>query len=107
MEYTRAKNETKRLNLTNLLYEENIHIALLQETHYKTKETMYIKGFKIFRSDRHNYRKGVATLIATNLIWDKYKTFKDEEGRFLKTKIKTSEGKETTIANIYTEPTMK
>ena len=38
MEYIRTKNETKRLNLTNLLYEENICIALLQETHYKTKE---------------------------------------------------------------------
>ena len=68
---------------------------------------MYIKGFKIFRSDGHNHRKGVANLISTNLICDKYITFKDDEGRFLKTKIKTSEGKETTIGNIYTEPTMK
>ena len=79
---------------TNLLYEENIHIAFLQETHYETKEKMYIKGFKIFRSDGHNHRKGVATLISTNLICNKYITFKDGEGRFLKIKIKTPEGKE-------------
>ena len=57
------KNYTKRLYLTNLLYKENIHIALLQETHYETNEKMYIKGFKIFRSDGHNHRKGVANLI--------------------------------------------
>ena len=68
---------------------------------------MYIKGFKIFQSDGHNHRKGVAILIATNLICDKCITFKDEKERFLKTKIKTPEGKETTIANIYTEPTKK
>ena len=54
---------------------------------------MYIKGFKIFQSDGHNHRKEVPALIATNLISDKYITFKDEEGRFLKTKIKTQEGK--------------
>ena len=28
-------NYTKRLYLTNLLYENNIHIALLHETHYQ------------------------------------------------------------------------
>ena len=100
-------NYTKRLYLTNLLYEHNIHIALLQETHYQTNEKMYIKGYKIFRSDGQNHRKGVATLLATNLQCDKYSIYKDEFGRFLKTKIKTQEGKETTIANIYIEPTMR
>ena len=100
-------NYTKRLYLINLLYEEDIHIALLQETHLTNKEKMYIKGYKIFRSDGINHRKGVATLISTTLICDKYKIYEDDHGRFLKTKLKTPEGKETTISNIYTEPTMK
>ena len=56
------KDYSKRLYLTNL-YEENIHIALLQGIHYETNEKMYIKVFKTFRSDGHNHRKGVVALI--------------------------------------------
>ena len=34
----------------------------------KQKKKMYIKGFKIFRSNGHNHRKGDETLIATKYI---------------------------------------
>ena len=101
------RNYTKRLFLTQLLYDEEIHIALIQETFLTDDEKIYIKGYKIYRSNGISHRKGVAILIAENLLCDKYITYKDNQGRFIKVKLKTPNEKHITISNIYVEPDMK
>ena len=57
------RNYTKRLYLTQLLYEENIHIALIQESFLTNDDKLYIKGYKVYRSDNTTHRKGVIILI--------------------------------------------
>jgi len=101
------RNYTKKIFLTQLLYDKDIHIALIQETFLIQDEKLYIKGYLIFRSDGTNHRKGVLVLISTALICDKYTIYKDKSGRFIKIKLKTQENKQITISNIYTEPDMK
>ena len=101
------RNYTKRLFLTQLLVEEDIHIALLQETFLTQEDKIFIKGYRIYRSNGNTHRKGVAVLISENLLCDKYITYKDSQGRFLKIKLKTPEDRHITISNIYIEPDMK
>ena len=106
MEYTIHEKLHKK-TLPQLLLEEDIHIAMLQETFLTQDDKIYIKGYRIFRSNGQTHRKGVAILIAENLICDKYITYKDNQGRFIKIKLKTPEDKHITISNIYIEPDMK
>ena len=78
------RNYTKRLFLTQLLIEEDIHIAMIQETFLTQDDKIYIKGYRIFRSNGQAHRKGVAILISESSICDKYITYKDNQGRFIK-----------------------
>ena len=48
------------------LYENHIDIALLNEIMLTNKNSVYIKGYKIFRADGRG-RKGVAILINKNM----------------------------------------
>ena len=64
------KNYTKKQFLIQLLLENDIHIALIQETFLGQDDKLYIKGFKIFRSGGISYRKGVAILVSNTLIWN-------------------------------------
>ena len=57
------RNYTKRTFLIEQLLINNIHIALLQETMLNEYHKMYIKGYKIYRSNSTDNRKGVAILI--------------------------------------------
>ena len=64
----------------------------------KDEDKWYIKGYKIYRSNAPEHRKGVAILCSTELICQTYITYKDNLGRFIKIKIKTNNEKEYTIA---------
>ena len=100
-------NFTKKKYLTQTLYTKDIHIALIQETMLKDEDKWYIKGYKIYRSNATEHRKGVAILVSTELLCQTYIVYKDNIGRFLKIKIKSDNGKEYTIACAYVEPTME
>ena len=93
---------TKRSYLIQQLYENNIDIALLNETMLTQSNSFYIKGYKIYRADA-KFRKGVAILISKSLKCGSYKTIEDEDGRFLQIKLK-NEQVETTISTAYVEP---
>ena len=54
----------------------------------KDEDKWYIKGYKIYRSNAQEHRKGVAILCSTELICQTYITYKDNLGRFIKIKIK-------------------
>ena len=100
-------NFTKKKYLTQTLYTKDIHIALIQETMLKDEDKWFIKGYKIYRSNATEHRKGVAILVSTELLCQTYIVYKDNIGRFLKIKIKSDNGKEYTIACAYVEPTME
>ena len=61
------RNYTKRTFLIEQLLVNNIHIALIQETMLNEYHKMYIKGYKIYRSNSIDNRKGVAILISNEL----------------------------------------
>ena len=52
------RNYTKRTFLIEQLLANNIHIALLQETMLNEYHKIYIKGYKIYRSNSIDNRKG-------------------------------------------------
>ena len=91
-----------RSYLVQQLFENQIDIALLNETMLTEKNSVFIKGYKIFRSDGKG-RKGVAILINKSLKCDSYKTIQDEEGRYIQIKFKENDN-EITISTAYVEP---
>ncbi|MGL4948069.1 MAG: hypothetical protein ACRC42_01645 [Mycoplasma sp.] len=62
---------TKRLLLTQTLYENEIHLAFLQETMWSQTKKIYFKNYKIFRAHSCNGRKGVGILVS-NKVKGKY-----------------------------------
>ena len=93
---------TKRSYLVQQLYENQIDIALLNETMLTNDNSVFIKGYKIFRSDGKG-RKGVAILVNKILKCDSFKISADEEGRHIQIKLKQYDN-EITIATAYVEP---
>ena len=93
---------TKRSYLVQQLYENQIDIALLNETMLTNDNSVFIKGYKIFRSDGKG-RKGVAILVNKTLKCDSFKITTDEEGRHIQIKLKQYDN-EITIATAYVEP---
>ena len=93
---------TIRNYLVQQLFEKQIDIALLNETMLTEKNSVFIRGYKIFRSDGKG-RKGVAILINKSLKCDSYKTIQDEEGLYIQIKLKEKDN-EITILTAYVEP---
>ena len=75
------RNYTKRTFLIEQLLINNIHIALLQETMLNEYHKMYIKGYKIYRSNSTDNRKGVAIIINNELDCQTYQVKKSTTGR--------------------------
>ena len=88
--------------LIQQMYNNNIDIALINETMLNKSDKLYIKGYKVYRADAKT-RKGVAILISNRICCDSYKTMSDDEGRFIQVKLKDSRN-EITIATAYVEP---
>ena len=98
------KDYTKKLFLIETMLVNKIHIALLQETMLKDNDKMYIKDFRIYRSNS-KFRKGTAILVSNSIDTQTYVVMKSQEGRYLKLKIKNEKyNTEITISNIYLEP---
>ena len=71
----------------------------------KKEDKLYMKGYKIFRADNKNRRRGVAILISTELDCKTYITEKDEDGRFIQVKLRNEEVYgEFQISSLYVEP---
>ena len=95
----------KRGYLIQTLYEENIQIALLQETMLQEKHKLFIKGFKIYRADSQINRRGVAILISNQLDCKSYSIIKNPFGRFLQVKLRNEQqNQEIIISTTYVEP---
>ena len=60
------KDYTKKLFLIETMLVNKIHIALIQETMLKDKDKMYIKGYRIYRSNSE-FRRGTAIMVS-NII---------------------------------------
>ena len=93
---------TKKNYLIQQLYENQIDIAILNETMLTHNHKLYIKNFRIYRADA-NFRKGVAILISNLLDCDAYKIIEDNEGRYLQIKLKNNYN-EINISTAYVEP---
>ncbi|CAG5129898.1 unnamed protein product, partial [Candidula unifasciata] len=58
----------KKLELENILNEEQIQICCLQETHLTEDTVFKIRGYQCFRSDRKGRKKGgILTLVRNNI----------------------------------------
>ena len=69
---------SKKLELENLLHEEQINVCCLQETHLSKDIAFKIKGYKCFRSDRQGRQKGgILTLVKNNITAFLLETFMD------------------------------
>ena len=75
------KNYTKRTLLIEQLLINNIQIALIQETMLNEYHKMYIKVYKINRSNFIDNRKGVAILIRNELDYKSYEINSSTTGR--------------------------
>ena len=68
---------------------------------------IYIKGYKIYRSNSIDNRKGVAILISKELDCQSYQVNSSSTGRYIKVKIKPNINEieeEYTLSSIYVEP---
>ena len=100
-------NYTKRTFLLEQLYTNDIQLCLLQETMLKKTDKLYMKGYKIYRADNSERRKGVAFLISNELKSLNQITEKDEtNGRYIQIKITADDNTNNSILfnNIYIEP---
>ena len=100
------QNQSSKIGyLIQTLYEQNIQIALLQETMLSEDNKIYIKGFKIYRADAPTNRRGVAILISNQLKCESYIIIKDPLGRYIQVKLRDKgSNQETLIATAYVEP---
>ena len=100
------RDNIKTAYLRNILLIQNIGIAVLNETFLSKGDKLFIRDFKIYRSDAQIRRKGVAILISKNLDVKVEKLESDELGRFLKISLTNQVSKiSRTIGTVYIEPT--
>ena len=98
---------TKRSFLLEQLYTNNIQLCLLQETMLKRSDKMYMKGYRIYRADNSERRKGVAILVSDELKSLNQITEKDDtNGRYIQLKITADDNSHEVflLNNIYIEP---
>lgn len=69
------------------------------------QDKLFIKGYKIYRSNNQTRRKGVAVLVSTTLKYKSYIINEDTQGRYVKVKLTNEETNEQiTISSVYVEP---
>ena len=69
------------------------------------KDKLYIKNYKIYRADADIRRRGVLILVSNQIKAQTYRTYKDNDGRYIQIKIKENEDTYIDIATGYLEPT--
>lgn len=63
------RSVTKRTLLIDVLTRNEVHIALIQETFLIKEDPLYIRGWRIFRADGMNRRKGVCIMVRADMQW--------------------------------------
>ena len=59
---------SKKMELENVLFRKEVSICCIQETHLPVDQTLKIRGYKCFRSDRTDRKKGgILTLVRNNI----------------------------------------
>ena len=100
------KDMTKRMMFVDMLETKGAEIGCLMETFLTEEDPMYVKGWRIYRSNNQVRRKGVAIFIKTTIDAEIAKVAEDQEGRYVKVRIKNKITREVrTIACVYLEPT--
>jgi len=96
----------KSQHIATLCINEHIDIALLQETHATEMDKIFIKGYKIIRSDSNLRKNGIAILIAQNLPYSITKLqSKSQDGYVLTIELGNKRvNQEFTITSIYLPP---
>ena len=60
--------KNKKTELEHALYENNINVCCIQETHLQSDKSFKVRGFQTFRSDRIGRSKGgILTLVRNNI----------------------------------------
>ena len=58
----------KKTELEHILHEKNINVCCIQETHLQCGKAFKVRGYRCFRSDRADRRKGgTLTLVRNNI----------------------------------------
>lgn len=72
----------KEIELTDVLLDENIDIALITETWLRTTDRLKINTFNIYRNDRHGRRGGGVAILSAKLSnTSNYKIYKQQTWR--------------------------
>lgn len=95
----------KKDNLEHLLYQYDIHIALLSETWFKPGVYVKFSGFDLIRSDRADGRAGVAVLIKSNINYSQVNSLPIiEDVMYVAIKIAAPGNKYLTVVSLYIRP---
>ena len=103
---TSIRSYAKKTLLGRILYEHNIHIALLSETFLIKEDKFTMKDYFIYRSDNTTRRKGCAILVRNDLQCIINVLENCQSGRFVKIRLKDkSQQTYCTVASCYLEST--
>ena len=91
----------KKLSLTERLYEEDIDIACIQETHLTENLRFTVRGYQTYRLDRENRHKGgVLVLVRNNIPATQIKVDTDNQSEITGVEISLGE-KQIRLYNVY------
>lgn len=62
-------------SLEKILFDKNIHIAIISETWFKPDKFINFPGYNILREDREDGRAGVAIFIKSNIFYSVNNTY--------------------------------
>ena len=81
----------KKEELEQFLYQNDVHVCCIQETHLKPGKLFKIRGYQPFRSDHEGRNKvGVLSLVRNNISAVENKKFM-EEAEYIEVKITTTD----------------
>lgn len=86
--------------LTQFLYDNNIHVALISETWLKSHHRFNIRGYTIERNDLGNKHNGVAILIRNSIDYTKIDTDFDDCLQNICVRIKIRD-KDISLVSLY------
>ena len=103
------RSVVKKNFVTEILHDNNIKVAFIQETWLDNTDHWYSKGFRIYRSNNsYQHRKGVAIMVHNDIKMKAIKTDSDANGRYVTVKLIDRErGSHCYLSSIYLEPDMQ
>ena len=98
---------SNKLNLENILQQQDISIALLSETWFKPGQYISFSGYNTVRNDRMDGKGGVAILIKNNMKFTELTGPNFDNILYISIKILLSNGVTVTLVSIYIKPQSK